>query len=164
MRTLRTASSLTSRNMSAAPPALTLMPFHYLGSLGVSQESGTVSCGVYRLCQPYLLVPSGGCERLLQVAGHYAHKIWKRHLGVEQVRVPDLFPFETVVALVANLAQGLHLALHRDVSFSREHVPPILPRRDRIFQMRVANPPPQLRHRVFGRFVAIDVGMVSVPE
>src|SRR5262250_1396924 len=38
--TLRTARSLTSRNMSAAPPARTLMLIHYFGSCRVSQESG----------------------------------------------------------------------------------------------------------------------------
>src|SRR5260221_697948 len=40
MRTLRTARSLTSRNISSAPPARTLMPIHYLGRRRVSQETG----------------------------------------------------------------------------------------------------------------------------
>src|SRR5208283_448070 len=39
MRTLRTARSLTSRNISSAPPARTLMPSHYFGTCGRCQET-----------------------------------------------------------------------------------------------------------------------------
>src|SRR6266480_1590618 len=39
MRSLRTANSLTSRNMSLAPPARTLMPYHY--SVASSPSQGT---------------------------------------------------------------------------------------------------------------------------
>src|SRR6267154_4663845 len=39
MRSLRTANSLTSRNMSLAPPAPTLMPYHY--SVAPSPSQGT---------------------------------------------------------------------------------------------------------------------------
>src|SRR5271154_7417570 len=38
MRSLRTARSLTSRNMSSAPPTPLFMPIYYLGSFAASQE------------------------------------------------------------------------------------------------------------------------------
>src|SRR6516162_2869970 len=143
MRTLRTASSLTSRNISAAPPARTLMPFHYLGSLGVSQESGAASFGSISSLLTMSPSTSGGYHRLFEVGRHHPDVIGKRHFRFQQVGVPDLFPFETVKALIANLTQGLHLALHRDVALSREDVLPFLPCWNRVFEVCVPDPPSQ---------------------
>src|SRR6516165_1706192 len=164
MRTLRTASSLTSRNMSAAPPARTLMPFHYLGSCDVSQESGPTLLGSISSLSTISPSTSGGCDRLLQIPCHHTDIVWKCHFGLEQIGVPDFLPFETVVARVADLAQGLHLALYRNVSLSGKHILPFLARRDRILEMRVSDPRPQFRHGMFGLLVTIDVSMVRIPE
>src|SRR5271157_4402305 len=122
MCTLRTARSLTSRNISSAPPARTLMPFHYFGTSCLSQESGArLRVGLRRWGQGRLLV----LERQpgsTKIAADHLRVIREGDLRVLELGVPGFLPLEAEVALVAGLPERLNLPLDGDVPAACKHV------------------------------------------
>src|SRR5437879_6465550 len=71
MRSLRTANSLTSRNMSSAPPARTLMLYHYSVASPPSQGSTLPLVPfLHPLGQQLGLVPILWCTAALQPLQH----------------------------------------------------------------------------------------------
>ena len=61
-------------------------------------------------------------------------------LRVGDIRVPELFPFETIVPFVVDGAQSLDLAVDGDVASPSQHILAIFAAADRILQVNMTDP------------------------
>gem|GEM_PF-5131425 len=62
--------------------------------------------------------PDSAGLRLLQISRHHLCVIGDGHLGLGNVRMPQLLPLETEVSFISRCGQRLHLALHRHAAGS----------------------------------------------
>ena len=69
-----------------------------------------------------------------------ARIIRDRNFGVVDVRMPELFPFETIEAFVVDRAQRLDLALDGDVASPSQHILAIFTAAGRILQVSMTDP------------------------
>src|ERR671913_1986561 len=89
----------------------------------------------------YTSVGSAGRDRLharvAEIAGSHLREIGERHLGLLDLGMPPLLPFEAVEALVAHAGQRLDLLLHRYLATTGEDVLPAVARRDGVLEVGV---------------------------
>src|SRR2546429_2714211 len=99
-----------------------------------------------------------------KILGHDAGKVGDGHLRLCDFRMPGLFPFERVVAGVSRRNEQLHLAFHGHVAAPGEHVMILSVLRARVLQVRVADVLAKLAYGDGLLFLALDVGVVRIPE
>src|SRR5260221_7784877 len=99
-----------------------------------------------------------------QVLAHRLRVMRERHLGLLDLGMPLLLPFEAVVAPVAGARQHLDLAPDRHLSRPRHHVPAIRALGLRVLEVGVADPPPEPRVRLPRLLTPRHQPVVSVPE
>ena len=91
-------------------------------------------------------------------------KICNCDLGCFQLRMPQLFPFETVEALVSNGTQGFDLASYRDIALTCQNTFAAFSASGRVFQMCMSYPGSQLLDGKFWILVRSSKRVVCVPE
>src|SRR6266852_9911196 len=107
MRSLRTANSLTSRNISSAPPARTLMLYHYSVATPPSQGNAPLACAFlhpHGHCPCLILgdvppvrtgVSSGyrnPCRRVSRIkAVHHSRRVLRRTLSCQPESSPEFW-------------------------------------------------------------------------
>src|SRR5215467_1297711 len=101
---------------------------------------------------------------LCKIAWRDFGKVRYGDFGLGDVRMPELFPFEAVIAFVVCSRQSLYLARNRNVAFAGEDVASIFVLGNRVFQVGVANPLAEFADREFWLFMAIHKGVMGVPK
>src|SRR6266545_4217844 len=77
---------------------------------------------------------------VLEILRHRPGKVWERHLGLLDLRVPLFLPLETVVPPVSGGREDLDLRFHWHLAGARQHVAPVGARGRRVLEVGVSDP------------------------